>query len=105
MKVLRTGRFRNAGTDIIADTDVSKLKAGKYTKHWKTTTSELSIPLTGEDRGNSYRYQIKVQAMELFRLIELGIEEYATTKAERALGYSALTTLKELFTDYEDDKV
>ena len=42
--------------------------------------------------------------MELFRLIELGIEEYAATKAERALGYSALTTLKELFTDYESNE-
>ena len=87
MKVLRTGRYRNAGTDLIADTDVSRLKASKYTKHWKSATSELSIPLTGEDRGNSYRYQIKVHAMELFRLIEVGIEAYATTKAERALGY------------------
>ena len=56
------------------------------------------------DRGNSYSYQIKVQAGEIFRLIELGIDEYATTKAERSLGYSALTALKELFTaDYEGD--
>ena len=56
------------------------------------------------DRGNSYRYQIKVQAGELFRLIELGIDGYATTKAERTWSYSALTALKELFTaDYEGD--
>ena len=102
MQVLRHGRHRNAGTDTIADTDVSKLKSSKYNKHWKREASELSIPLTGEDRGNSYDYQIKVQAIELFRLIQLGIEVYATTKAEQALGYSALTTLEELFTDKED---
>ncbi len=33
------------------------------------------------------------------------IEEYARTKAERVLGYSALAALKELFTDDENAPV
>jgi hypothetical protein len=62
MKVLRTGRYKSRGTDIIADTDVSNLKADKYTKYWERKSSEFSIPLTGKDRGNSYSYKIKIQA-------------------------------------------
>ena len=103
MRVLRNGLLRNAGTYTIADTDVSKLKSSKYTRRWDKKSSGLSIPLTGEDRGNSYRYHVKIQASEFFRLIELGIEEYASTKSERALGYSALAALKELFTDDETE--
>ncbi|MFG5863819.1 hypothetical protein [Metapseudomonas sp. CR1201] len=87
MKILRNGRYRNDGSDTIADSKMKVSLDGEGT---------FLASLTGKDRGNNYRYRVIISHEELLEMLTHQVLQVAETKADKAVGLAAVESIRVL---------
>lgn len=99
MKIARTGRLRNAGTDILSSQAFSDIRATSRRPKWNQSSKSVSVEVTGADRGNNYVFSVNLPTSEIITLIEAALDAACESRAERTLSASAISTIQALLSE------
>lgn len=96
MRIARTGRYRNAGTDFLSAQAFGDIKASSRRPKWNKGNKLVQVNVTGTDRGNNYVYTVSFPPGEIVALLQAALDAACTNRSERSIASSSVAAIQEL---------